>query len=151
MGFVYQKLPENHQRVARSGLRRKAWVAVRRVTVRVIRLYVGRRRWSSIRQAKKVTWAGLWVRMRKAMGLVSARERSGSYDSENYARNFDDGVWKEDEEFWRGGSFAYRFGHSGGELAKVKEGAATEATTPYEQFRLSWSTRSPQYEQKGMK
>lgn len=53
------------------------------------------------------------MRVRKAVGLVGAREQMASYDCVSYARNFDDGMWKEDEEFMRGGSFAYRFGYSG--------------------------------------
>ncbi|CAL9042106.1 unnamed protein product [Musa banksii] len=112
MGFLYQKVQEN--RLARSGFPSRAWVVVKRAAVKVAALCLRRRRWV-MKHAKRATWAGLMARMRRAVGLVRTRHAlpAASYDSDSYARNFDDGGWKDEEaEFWRSGSFAYRFGQS---------------------------------------
>ncbi|CAL9137307.1 unnamed protein product, partial [Musa textilis] len=98
----------------RSGFPSRTWVAVKRAAVKVAALCLRRRRWV-MKRAKRGAWAGLMARMRRAVGLVRTRHAlpAGSYDSDSYARNFDDGGWKDEEaEFWRSGSFAYRFGQS---------------------------------------
>ncbi|KAI3426616.1 Eukaryotic translation initiation factor 6 (eIF-6) [Psidium guajava] len=83
------------------------------------RLAKGRRK-LAVRLARRVTWVSLQVR-RRVLRVASAAgdyhevgdHQPLRYDMLSYAKNFDDGEWRqEEEEYYSSRSFASRFGRA---------------------------------------
>ncbi|KAF3331136.1 hypothetical protein FCM35_KLT04490 [Carex littledalei] len=91
--------------------RKGEWMVAKEVATKLLGLYISQRR-STVR---KFTWGMVWFQVRRrSVGLVRDRHVAKGYDSViSYARNFDDGLWKEEVEHLRSRSFVYRFGDSG--------------------------------------
>lgn len=93
--------------------RKGAWMVAKEVATKLLGLYISRRR-STVRYVRKLTWGMMWFQVKRSVGLVRDRHVVTGYDSViSYARNFDDGLWKEEVEHSRSRSFVYRFGDSG--------------------------------------
>jgi hypothetical protein len=45
--------------------------------------------------------AAIWARIRDVFKSTRCKYKVTGYDSQNYARNFDDGTWREDEDLLR--------------------------------------------------
>lgn len=91
---------------------KEVWTVAKEAATRFLGTYISRRR-STVRYARKLSWRMLWFRVRRSVGLVRDRQVVTGYTVVSYARNFDDGSWKEEEvEYLRSRSFVYRFGGS---------------------------------------
>lgn len=108
MGMNYEKLVMEEKSSKREeGMPLGSWRMMRRV----VRVYVRtrrRRRWM-----RRVAWVGLWVKLRQVFRKHRRVEgtTTRSYDFASYTMNFDDGRWKEEEDFWRSRSFSFGFGN----------------------------------------
>jgi hypothetical protein len=89
------------------------WLVAKEVASKILGIYISRRRWGAI-YVRKLSWGMMWFRVKRSVGLVRYRQVVTGYTAVSYARNFDDGSWKEDVECLRSKSFVNRFGSSGG-------------------------------------
>lgn len=104
----YHKLPESRRRL---GFPARMWVYLKRAAATSVGIYVGKRR-GIYRMVRRVVWISLHLKRRVAKMARASRTKRvlKRYDAYSYSQNFDDGRWREeDEEFYRSGSFAFRF------------------------------------------
>ncbi|CAO2202486.1 unnamed protein product [Urochloa humidicola] len=130
MGIAYQRLlssgsqrPSPSPRGGGGGVRARAWVLLRWAAVR-LSCAARRRYWCGGGRARRLAWAGLCGKgASSASAAAAAPERRGrrgaaaagggagvvvGYDSASYARNFDDGAWKDEEGVsWAGPGGAF--------------------------------------------
>ncbi|KAF8654585.1 hypothetical protein HU200_061783 [Digitaria exilis] len=138
MGVTYQRLLSRGSQRPRGGaagngggVRARAWVLLRWAAVR-LSCAARRRYWCGGACARRLAWPGLCGRAASAAAPERRGKRSSvaaaaggagvvGYDSASYARNFDDGAWKDEE----GVSWA---GPGGGAFPRANPGEATTTT-----------------------
>lgn len=107
----YRKMHDSRRRVRFPAV---IWASLKRVAMKSMAMYVGRRRllagW-----VRRVVWASLDLKRRALRAAKARKERRllAAYDPQSYFHNFDDGRWREEEdEYYQSRSFAQRFGIS---------------------------------------